>query len=107
MIGSTSRLLEEVKNNPAKSFIVATEAGIFHQMKKTRPDVELIQAPAEGTCACNECPYMKMNSLEKIVSAFITLKPEIKIDANLIERARLPLRRMMYISAGRSVEWPK
>ena len=63
VIGSTSRLLKEVEENPAKQFIVATESGIFHQMKKMRPDAELIQAPAEGSCACNECPYMKLNYL--------------------------------------------
>ncbi len=105
VIGSTSRLLEEVIKGSAKKYIVATEPGIFHQMKKARPDVELIQAPAEGSCACNECPYMKMNTLEKIRDALLHLRPEVTVEANIIERARLPLRRMMQISAGEPVSW--
>ncbi|MEQ1665573.1 MAG: quinolinate synthase NadA, partial [Bdellovibrionales bacterium] len=81
VIGSTSLLLEEVKKNPAKKFIVATEIGIFHQMQKARPDAELIQAPTEGSCACNECPYMKLNTLDKIKSALETLSPKVEVDA--------------------------
>ena len=66
VVGSTSHLLEEVGKNPAKKFIVATETGIFHQMKKMRPDVTLIQAPVlDESCNCNDCPYMKMNSMKK------------------------------------------
>lgn len=103
VIGSTSRLLEEVKNHPSKKFIVATEPGIFHQMKKARPDVELIQAPAEGSCACNECPYMKLNTLDKIKSALETLQPEITVRPDVVEKARLSLRRMMDITAGKPV----
>jgi quinolinate synthase len=106
VIGSTSRLLEEVVKNPAKTFIVATESGIFHQMKKARPGVELIQAPAEGSCACNECPYMKLNTLEKIENALKTLTPQVSVSSAIIERARLPLRRMLDISADRPVTWP-
>jgi quinolinate synthase len=105
VIGSTSRLLEEVKNNPAKTFIVATEPGIFHQMKKVRPDATLIQAPAEGSCACNECPYMKLNTLEKIKAALTHLKPEVTVDHNVIEKARVSLRRMLDISAGKPVRF--
>lgn len=107
VIGSTSRLLEEVRTNPAKKFIVATEDGIFHQMKKVRPDAELIQAPAEGSCACNQCPYMKLNSLEKIRDALANLKPEVSVAPEIIERARLPLQRMLDITAGKSVVWPE
>jgi quinolinate synthase len=106
VVGSTSRLLEEVSKNPAKKFIVATEDGIFHQMKKARPQAELIQAPAEGSCACNQCPYMKMNTLEKIRNALRDLKPQVSIDPALIEKARLPLRRMLDITAGKAVTWP-
>ena len=98
VIGSTSRLLEEVRTSSAKKFIVATEFGIFHQMKKVRPDAELIQAPAEGSCACNECPYMKMNTLEKIKMALETERPEVTVDADIIEKARAPLRRMLEIT---------
>lgn len=106
VIGSTSRLLDEVKNNPAKTFIVATEIGIFHQMKKARPDAELIQAPSQGACACNECPYMKLNTMEKIANALETLEPHVELPAHLIEQARLPLTRMMRITRGEAVTWP-
>lgn len=107
VIGSTSRLLEEVKNNPARQFIVATESGIFHQMKKLRPDAELIQAPAEGSCACNECPYMKLNTLEKIKAALLNLKPQVTLDEDLRRRAQIPLDRMMTLTQGGVVEWPQ
>ncbi len=103
--GSTSRLLEEVKTNPAKTFIVATEPGIFHQMKKARPDAEIVQAPVEGTCACNECPYMKMNTLEKIAAALRDRSPQVTVDLSVIELARRPLERMMKISRGEVVVW--
>lgn len=106
VIGSTSRLLKEVQDNPAKKFIVATEDGILHQMRKVRPDAELIQAPAEGSCACNQCPYMKMNSLEKIRNALENLSPQVQIDPLLIEKARLPLKRMLKITAGETIQWP-
>lgn len=106
VIGSTSRLLEETKINPAKKFIVATEEGIFHQMKKSRPDAEFIQAPTEGSCACNQCPYMKMNTLEKVRNALRDLKPEVTLAPDLIEKCQLPLRRMLDITAGQPVKWP-
>lgn len=106
VIGSTSRLLQEVEQNPAKKFIVATEEGIFHQMRKLRPDVELIQAPAEGSCACNQCPYMKLNTLEKIALSLETLSPQIEVDPKMAERARLPLERMLKITRGEPVSWP-
>jgi len=104
-VGSTSFLLNEVKTNKNNKFIVATEEGIFHQMRKIRPDAELIQAPARGNCACNECPYMKMNTLVKVRDALKNLSPEVQVDKNLIERARLPLHRMMKITKGEKVSW--
>ncbi len=107
VIGSTSRLLEEVEKNPAKKFIVATETGIFHEMKKRRPDAELIQAPvADPGCACNDCPYMKLSSLEKIKIALQTLKPQVQIPEHLKEDAKIGLNRMMDITAGKPVTWP-
>lgn len=106
VVGATSRLLKEVIENPKQKFIVATEDGIFHQMKKARPDAVLLQAPIECTCACNQCPYMKMNSLEKIKNALETLKPEVTVDPTIIEKARIPLRRMLDITAGKDVQWP-
>lgn len=106
VIGSTSRLLQEVRDNPAKEFIVATEAGILHQMKKARPDALLLQAPAEN-CACNNCPYMKLNTLEKIRDSLRDLKPQVELSAPLIEAARGSLQRMMALTDGKPVNWPE
>ncbi|MBY0554316.1 quinolinate synthase NadA [bacterium] len=108
VIGSTSRLLEEVKSNPAKKFIVATETGIFHQMHKLRPDAELIQAPVvDENCMCNDCPFMKMNTLEKIKRALETFKPEVKLDEALRQKASVSLDRMMKITSNQPVKWPE
>ncbi len=107
VIGSTSRLLKEVQENSSRTFIVATESGIFHQMKKLRPEAELIQAPAEGSCACNECPYMKLNTLEKIASALSSQQPIVELLPGLSERARVPLDRMMKLTKGEKVAWPE
>ncbi len=106
VIGSTSRLLAEVKTNPAREFIVATENGILHQMQKARPDALLLQAPAQGSCACNECPYMKLNTLEKVAHALETLTPEVTLPGELIDRSKISLQRMLAISRGEPVEWP-
>lgn len=107
VIGSTSRLLEEVQKNPAKKFIVATETGIFHQMQKLRPDVELIQAPVlDSGCLCNNCPYMKMNSMDKIKHALETLTPQVGLSEDLRLKAKVSLDRMMDITSGKSVTWP-
>lgn len=107
VIGSTSRLLEEVQKNPAKKFIVATETGIFHQMQKLRPDVELIQAPVlDSGCSCNNCPYMKMNSMEKIKHALETFEPQIRMNDTLRKKAQVSLDRMMDITSGKPVTWP-
>lgn len=106
VIGSTSKLLDEVKTNPAKKFLVATESGIFHQMKKCRPDAEFIQAPVDNTCSCNVCPYMKLNTHEKIHSALRTLEPALNISKFVANKARVSLERMMVISNGGKVEWP-
>lgn len=107
VIGSTSRLLDEVKNNKSrKEFIVATENGILHQMQRARPDALLIQAPAEGSCACNECPYMKMNTLEKIRNALRDLSPKVSVAPEIQKLARVSLDRMMALTEGRPVTWP-
>ena len=100
VIGSTSRLLEEVVKNPKKKFIVATETGIFHQMKKARPGVELIQAPVEDKgCLCNDCPFMKLNTLEKIAQALESERPEIHVSPEIMIGAKKSLERML--------EWSK
>lgn len=107
VIGATSKILEAALTRSEKTFIVATEAGIIHQMKKARPDAEFIPAPPEGSCACNECPYMKLNTLEKIERALQTLSPQVTIPPEFVTKALIPLERMMKITRGESVTWPE
>ncbi len=108
VVGATSRLLAEVEKNPAQKFIVATEAGIFHQMQKKRPDVTLIQAPVlDESCNCNNCPYMKMNDMEKIKRALETFTPEVTLPEDLRLKAKVSLDRMMAITSGQPVTWPR
>ncbi|MEB2329296.1 MAG: quinolinate synthase NadA [Ignavibacteriaceae bacterium] len=97
-IGSTSSLLNHVKSDPAKKFIVATEPGIIYQMQKAAPDKTFIPAPPEASCACNECPYMKLNTLEKLYLCMRDRKPEIIMDEDLIVRAYKPIKRMLEMS---------
>ncbi|MDZ4803911.1 MAG: quinolinate synthase NadA [Candidatus Eisenbacteria bacterium] len=99
-VGSTSGILAEVLKSPAMTFIIATEPGIIHQMKKLAPTKNFIPAPAGNGCACNNCPFMKMNTLEKVYLALRDLTPEITLEETLRARAELPLRRMLAISAG-------
>jgi quinolinate synthase len=97
-IGSTSMLLKYVQENEAKSFIVATEAGIIHQMKQLAPDKEYIPAPPEKNCNCNECPFMKKNTLEKLYLCMKNKTPQIRMDAELMSKALLPIERMLEMS---------
>jgi len=94
-VGSTAALLNFVAKDSATAFIVATEAGILHQMRQRRPDVELIPAPADSACNCSLCPYMKLNSLEKLYLALRDLEPEIKLTEGVRLRALLPVERML------------
>ncbi|HJV23140.1 MAG TPA: quinolinate synthase NadA [Holophagaceae bacterium] len=94
-VGSTAALLRFVKERPEKAFIVATEAGILHQMRKARPDAELIPAPADSGCNCSLCPYMKLNNLEKLYLALRDLQPEITLDESIRTQALKPLERML------------
>ncbi|MFM8385310.1 MAG: quinolinate synthase NadA [Planctomycetia bacterium] len=94
-IGSTARLLEHVRTSPAKAFIVATEVGILHQMQKARPDAQLVCAPPESGCQCAVCPYMRLNTLEKLYLALRDLSPEVTLDPALAAQARKPLDRML------------
>jgi len=94
-VGSTAALLNFVAKDSAKAFIVATEAGILHQMRQRRPDAELIPAPADSGCNCSLCPYMKLNSLEKLYLCLRDLKPEIHLDEAVRVRALKPLERML------------
>ena len=99
-IGSTSALLAFTKTDPAKKFIVATEPGILHPMKKASPDKEFISAPGFGTCQCSLCPYMKLNTLEKIYLSLRDLKPEIVLDEETRKKAFIPIQRMLEMSQG-------
>lgn len=106
VIGSTSRLLKETETNKATEFIVATEPGIIHQMKKLRPDAQFFEAPSEGSCGCNNCPFMKLNNLENIYWALKNETPEIQLPASLMKEAARPLENMMALAAGQKVHWP-
>ncbi|MCC6807742.1 MAG: quinolinate synthase NadA [Deltaproteobacteria bacterium] len=98
VIGSTSALLKASQTNPARAFIVATEPGILHQMQRASPDKQFIPAPPEGNCACNECPYMKRNTLEKVLLALRDLTPEITMPEDLRLAALRPMERMLAVS---------
>jgi len=97
-IGSTSMLLKYVQTSPSKKFIVATESGILHQMRKLAPDKELIPAPPDSNCACNDCPYMKLNTMEKLYLCIKNRSPEITLDPVIIEKALVPIQRMLAMS---------
>lgn len=97
-IGSTSALLRHVHQSSEKEFIVATETGIIHQMEKSCPDKLFIPAPPEESCACNQCPYMKLNTMEKVYLCMKNKSPEIILPNDLIQKALLPLKRMMEMS---------
>jgi quinolinate synthase len=98
-IGSTSALLKYVIESPdsefTSEFIVATEAGILHQMQKKAPRKKLIPAPPNQNCACNECPFMKLNTLEKVAKALENGGPEIEVPAHIVEPAKAALERML------------
>ena len=88
-----------VQTDDATAYIVATESGILHQMKKAVPQKELIAAPPEEeSCACNECPYMRLNTPENVYLALRDMKPELKMDPVEREKARLPIERMLELS---------
>lgn len=97
-IGSTSALLSYVEKSSDREFIVATESGILHQMEKRCPDKVFIPAPPVANCACNECPYMKMNTLEKLYLCMKNRAPEIVMEESLRVRAEGAISRMMEMS---------
>ena len=98
-IGSTTSLLNYVQKSKATKFIVATESGILHQMKKACPEKTFIPAPSiDSTCGCNDCEYMKLNSLQKLYVCLKHEKPEIILSKEIIKQAQLPIKRMLEIS---------
>ena len=98
-IGSTTALLNYTLTDDAKEYIIATETGILHQMQKLNPDKTFIPAPPNNSCACNNCPYMKLNTLEKLYLCMKFDTPEIILDENILKAAKLPIQKMLEISA--------
>lgn len=98
-IGSTTGILKYATNDSATEFIVATESGILHQMEKDNPGKTFIPAPPNNTCACNDCPHMKRNTLEKLYLCLKNEMPEITLPADIIAKAVKPIERMLDISA--------
>lgn len=99
-IGSTTGLLRHATNSDKEAFIVATEAGILHQMKKQNPNKTFIPAQPDNGCSCNECPHMRLNTLEKLYLCLKHEQPEIKMDEALRKRALVPIDRMLEMSAA-------
>jgi quinolinate synthase len=97
-IGSTTALLDYAVKSEGREFIVVTESGILHQMQKAAPHKTFIPSPPNANCACNECPYMRRNTLEKVANALETLQPEIDVPEALRARALKPIRRMLEMS---------
>src|SRR5688572_24050166 len=97
-IGSTTGLLKYTQQNEATEFIVATETGILHQMQKSSPGKTFIPAPPNNSCACNDCPHMKLNTLEKLYLCMEYETPEISMDENLRVAAKKPIDKMLEIS---------
>jgi quinolinate synthase len=98
-IGSTSALLSYAVKSDKQTFIVATESGILHQMQKQAPHKTFIAAPPEANCACNECPYMRLNSLEKLYVCLRDLSPRLEMPEALRSAAQKPIERMLALSA--------
>lgn len=98
-IGSTTGLLKFTQDDPGNEYIVVTETGILHQMQKSSPHKTFIPAPPDNGCACNDCPHMKLNTLEKLYLCMKYELPEIKMDEALRQAARKPIERMLEISA--------
>ncbi len=97
-IGSTSKLLQFIHEDSSNSFIVATEVGIIHQMEKLEPTKTFIAAPPDKSCSCNECPYMKLNTMEKLYLCMKEKTPEIKIDPEVMQKGLAPIERMLKMS---------
>ncbi len=97
-VGSTAALLDFTKRDNSQRYIVATEGGIIHQMKKANPHKEFLVVPSDETCNCNDCPFMKLNTLEKIYLSLKNEQPELLLDPETIEKAREPIIKMLDIS---------
>lgn len=99
VVGSTAALLKYAVESQAHDFIVATESGIIHEMKKACPHKNFIPAPpSDSTCGCNDCSFMKLNTLEKLRDCLVAGKPEVVVDRELAEKALMPINRMLELS---------
>tara|TARA_B100000945_G_scaffold188479_1_gene151280 strand:- start:1024 stop:1764 length:741 start_codon:yes stop_codon:yes gene_type:complete len=97
-IGSTSKLLNFISSDPSEKFMVLTEPGIIHQMKRQEPNKLFIEVPDIDGCKCNECPYMKLNTLEKILDCIKNKKPAIELNPEIIKKAYKPIKKMLDMS---------
>ncbi|MEK7487323.1 MAG: quinolinate synthase [Planctomycetota bacterium] len=98
VVGSTTALLKAVQTNPSKEFIILTEAGILHQMKKLAPEKLLIPGPTlDETCSCNECPFMKKNTLDNLLASMETMSPQIHLEESIRLRALKSLETMLSV----------
>lgn len=97
-IGSTTALIKQTQTSSAKEFIVVTEPGVIHQMQKLNPNKTYIPLANTEGCACNECPYMRLNTIDKMINALETLSPEIVLDQKIIQQATPPLIKMLELS---------
>lgn len=97
-VGSTNAMLNYIQKDSAKKYIVATEGGILHQMRKDSPEKEFIIVATDETCSCNDCPYMKLNTLDKLYACLKNETPEIELSQQLINEAIEPINRMLKIS---------
>ena len=97
-IGSTTALLKYAQQSPSQQFVVATEPGIIHQMAKAAPNKHFIPAPAVNNCACNECPYMRLNTLEKLYLAMKNRTPEVTLPEDIRVNALKPIQKMLEMS---------
>jgi quinolinate synthase len=98
MVGSTTELLKFTQTDSSECYIVATESGILHQMIKNSPQKTFIPAPPNNNCACNDCPHMKRNTLEKIYTCLLKEQPELIMDEATRKAAQKPIERMLEIS---------
>jgi len=97
-IGSTAAMLNFTAKDSSQKYIVATETGIIHQMQKLSPEKQFIVVPSDETCSCNDCPYMKLNTLEKLYLCMLNEEPEISLSDEVIEKAKKPILRMLELS---------
>ncbi len=97
-VGSTTALLNFTSNDKGQKYIVATETGILHKMQQASPEKTFLIVPSDETCNCNDCPYMKLNTMEKLLNALKNEQPAIELSESVIRKARVPIERMLDIS---------